>query len=51
MDEEVKRDHKNLIIGVIAVAVVVIVLFIPIIPVEVVYSARAMLTNFRFGKI
>lgn len=39
MNEEVKRvSHKNLIIGVIAVAVVVIILFIPMIPVEVSYT-------------
>lgn len=39
MNEEVKRvSHKNLIIGVIVVAVVVVVLFIPMIPVDVTYS-------------
>lgn len=39
MGEEVKKaSHKNLIIGVIAVAVIVIVLFIPMIPVTVTYS-------------
>jgi len=38
MSQEVKKDHKKLIAGVIVVAVVVIVLFIPMIPVEVAYS-------------
>ena len=39
MSQEVKKtSHKNLIIGVIVVAVIVIVLFIPMIPVEVAYS-------------
>jgi hypothetical protein len=38
MSQEVKKDHKKLIAGVIVVAVVVIVLFIPMIPVEVAYN-------------
>jgi len=38
MSQEVKKDHKKLIAGVIVVAVVVIVLFIPMMPVEVAYS-------------
>ncbi len=35
---EVKKNHKNLIIGVIVVAMITIVLFVPMIPVEVTYS-------------
>jgi hypothetical protein len=39
MGEEVKKvSNKNLIIGIIVVAIIIIILFVPMIPVDVTYS-------------
>jgi hypothetical protein len=39
MGEEIKKvNHKNLVIGIIVIAIIIVILFIPMIPVEATYS-------------